>query len=131
MGQSEMTDKEKNDLSSVFETSNVQWKSLDYVLGWFWKATEMCLKHTSRCAFVSTNSICQGQQVAAFWTEALNTGLKINFARTSFKWKNLAKNNAGVTVVVIGLSTSSAGCRLYEENPDGQPLERRVEFIGP
>jgi hypothetical protein len=104
---------------------------LDYVLGWFWKAAQMCLSHTTRCAFVATNSICQGQQVPTFWAAALGTGLRINFARTSFKWKNLAKNNATVTVVVVGLATDVAGSRLYEENVDGPPLERRVDFIGP
>jgi hypothetical protein len=131
LGQSEMTDKEKDDLSVVFATTNLQWKLLDYVLGWFWKAAQMCLSHTTRCAFVATNSICQGQQVPVFWSVALNMGLRIHFARTSFKWKNLAKNNAMVTVVVIGLATDVTGSRLYEENTDGQPLERRVDFIGP
>jgi hypothetical protein len=131
LGQSEMTDKEKDDLSAVFATTDIEWKMLDYVLGWFWKAAQMCLSHTTRCAFVATNSICQGQQVPTFWTAALGTGLRIHFARTSFKWKNLAKNNAGVTVIVVGLANDVAGSRLYEESTDGSPLERRVDFIGP
>jgi len=131
LGQSEMSDREKDDLSAVFDGTEIQWKLLDYVLGWFWKATRMCLLHATRCAFVATNSICQGQQVPAFWAAALNEGVRIHFARTSFKWKNLAKNNAGVTVVVVGLATDVAGGRLYEENADGPPLERRVGFIGP
>ena len=131
LGQSEMSDREKDDLSAVFASTDIQWKLLDYVLGWFWKAGQLCLSHSTRCAFVSTNSVCQGQQVSAFWAEAMGKGLRIHFARTSFKWKNLAKNNAGVTVVVIGLSTDSAGCRLYEESVDAPPQERRVNFIGP
>ena len=131
LGQSEMTDKEKDDLSVVFATTDIQWKLLDYVLGWFWKAAQMCLSHTTRCAFVATNSICQGQQVPTFWSIALGTGLRIHFARTSFKWKNLAKNNAAVIVVVVGLAKDVVGGRLYEENTNGPPLERRVDFIGP
>ena len=131
LGQSEMTEQEKDDLSVVFAGTDIQWKVLDYVLGWFWKAAEMCLLHSTRCAFVSTNSICQGQQVSAFWESALGKGLRIDFARTSFKWKNLAKNNAGVTVVVIGLSTKAGECKLYEEGAEGGPLERRVGVIGP
>ena len=119
LGQSEMTDKEKNDLWAVFATTDIQWKLLDYVLGWFWKAAQICLSHTTHCAFVATNSICQGQQVPTFWSVALGTELRIHFARTSFKWKNLAKNNAGVTVVVVGLAKDIAGSRLYEENTDG------------
>jgi len=131
LGQSEMTDREKNDLSMVFNGTAIQWKSLDYVLGWFWKAAQMCLSHGTNCAFVATNSICQGQQVPAFWPAALGERLRIHFARTSFKWKNLAKNNAGVTVVVVGLAADAAGSRLYEEDPHGAPLERQVGFIGP
>ncbi|MBH2015700.1 MAG: class I SAM-dependent DNA methyltransferase [Burkholderiales bacterium] len=131
LGQSEMSDSEKSDLEAVFSSTDIQWKSLDYVLGWFWKAGQMCLSHSTHSAFVSTNSICQGQQVPAFWTAALDAGLRIHFARTSFKWRNLAKNNAGVTVVVVGLSTTSNGCRLYEESVDTPPQERRVDFIGP
>ena len=61
----------------------------------------------------------------------MDTRLRINFARTSFKWKNLAKNNAGVTVVVIGLAADTNESRLYEEGADSLPLERRVAFIGP
>lgn len=131
LGQSEMTDNEKADLSAVFATTNIQWKSLDYVLGWFWKAAKMCQLHSTQCAFVSTNSICQGQQVPAFWPAVLNDGLRIHFARTSFKWKNLARNNAGVTVAVVGLAMGAAGARLYEEGADGTPFERRVDYIGP
>lgn len=131
LGQSEMTDAEKGDLAAVFAGTDIPWKVLDYVLGWFWKAAQMCLRHQSRCAFVATNSICQGQQVPAFWEIALNSGLRIYFARTSFKWKNLAKNNAGVTVVVLGLAVQVTGGRLYEESENATPLERRVDFIGP
>lgn len=131
LGQSEMTEAEKNDLSKVFASTDISWKSLDYVLGWFWKAAQMCISHSAECAFVATNSICQGQQVPAFWATALNSGLHIRFARTSFKWKNLAVNNAGVTVVVIGLSSDPSKCRLYEEGNEKKPLERLVDFIGP
>ncbi|MFY1910426.1 class I SAM-dependent DNA methyltransferase [Achromobacter xylosoxidans] len=130
-GQSEMSDKEKSDLSAVFANTGIQWKSLDYVLGWFWKARQMCLSHNTQCAFVSTNSICQGQQVPAFWSFALADGLRIHFARTSFSWKNLATNNATVTVVVVGLATGVNGARLYEEGVEDLPQERRVNFIGP
>jgi hypothetical protein len=131
LGQSEMTDREKNDLAAVFVGTKIEWKLLDYVLGWFWKAAQMCSLYGTRCAFVATNSICQGQQVPAFWGPVLDTGLRIHFARTSFKWKNLAKNNAGVTVVVVGLAVDVVGGRLYEERADGPPSERRVGFIGP
>jgi hypothetical protein len=52
---------------------------------------------------VSTNSIWQGEQVPILWPLMFNTGNKIVFAHTSFKWANLASHNAGVTVVIVGL----------------------------
>jgi hypothetical protein len=56
------------------------------------------------CSFVSTNSICQGQQVPILWPLIFKTGHEIAFAHTSFKWANLASHNAGVTVVIVGIS---------------------------
>jgi N-6 DNA Methylase len=130
-GQSEMSELEKDDLRAVYKNSEIQWKSLDYVLGWFQKALRLCADGKASAAFVATNSICQGQQVAAFWEPYLRSGVKIHFARTSFKWKNLARNNAGVTVVVVGLSFERSIVRLYEESNAEAPIERRAEFIGP
>ncbi|WP_066592559.1 class I SAM-dependent DNA methyltransferase [Sphingomonas pruni] len=130
-GQSEMSDREKTDLQLVFAGSDAQWKSLDYVSGWFQKALSVCASTGAECAFVATNSFCQGQQVPAFWKAALAKGVRIHFARTSFKWKNLARNNAGVTVVVVGLSFSQGDGRLFEESGLEAPFERRVETIGP
>jgi hypothetical protein len=130
-GYSEMSDREKDDLQAVFENTKIHWKSLDYVLGWFQKALALCADAKTNCAFVATNSICQGQQVSAFWEQCLSSGVKIHFARTSFKWKNLARNNAGVTVVVVGLSFQNHVARLYEEIDSGQPTERKVDYIGP
>ena len=130
-GQSEMSEREKDDLSAVFQHTEVSWKSLDYVFGWFKKALDACLDGSTSCAFVATNSVCQGQQVPAFWESALQTGAKIHFARTSFRWANLAKNNAGVTVVVVGLSSQSSKARLYVEDGKSGPFERVVDVIGP
>ncbi|MEA3011429.1 MAG: hypothetical protein QOJ91_3121, partial [Sphingomonadales bacterium] len=130
-GQSEMSDREKADLREAFAGTSADWKSLDYVLGWFQKAIEMGRQNIGGCAFVTTNSVCQGQQVPAFWRHALSTGVRINFARTSFKWKNLAKNNAGVTVIVVGLSHSNAKPILYEDGDSGPGIGRSVDVIGP
>jgi hypothetical protein len=126
-----MSDTEKDDLSAVFSSTAIQWKSLDYVLGWFWKAREMSVNSGSCAAFVATNSICQGQQVPAFWKYALDGHFDISFARTSFKWKNLATKNATVTVVVVGMCVRPTNIRLYDEIEGQDPVERRVSFIGP
>ena len=130
-GQSEMSDREKDDLLAVFSGTNVAWKSLDYVLGWFQKAANMCVVGSTDCAFVATNSICQGQQVSGFWKPTFMSGIKIHFARTSFKWKNLARNNAAVTVVVVGMSSRIQKPRMFSEAEGESPLERRVDLIGP
>lgn len=92
-------------------------KTLDYIAAWFWKGAKYIKGTKSRYAFVTTNSISQGEQVAMLWKPILDLGLIINFARTSFKWSNNAKNNAAVICVVIGVSNNNNGaCKLYNEN---------------
>ena len=103
-GLSSQTAEQKYDLKSLFENHTKYWKSFDYVMGWFWKAHEYMQRQPSKAAFVSTNSICQGQQVPMFWPLVLSRDSEIFFAHSSFRWSNLAANNAGVTVVIIGMS---------------------------
>lgn len=99
---------QKEDLQLVFEG----WKRvgcLDYIMCWFRKGIEYMKNGSVYSAFVATNSITQGEQVAAFWPYALNLGVEIVFAYASFKWENNAKHNAGVTCVIIGLGMSGNG----------------------
>jgi hypothetical protein len=103
-GAREQTAGQKDDLRSVFESGNDGWKSLDYVCAWVMKAAEYGTKCPMASAFVTTNSICQGQHVPILWPRIFSTGQEIVFAHTSFKWANLASNNAGVTVVIVGIS---------------------------
>jgi hypothetical protein len=95
---------QKLDLKGVFESRTNAWKSLDYVAAWFMKAADYSIHTATKSAFVSTNSICQGEQVPILWPLIFQTGNEIDFAYTSFKWANLASNKAGVTVVIVGLS---------------------------
>ncbi len=105
---------QKDDLRAIFDHRCKTWKSLDYVAGWFMKAADYGLHSPSSAAFVSTNSICQGQQVPILWPLVFGTGSQITFAHTSFKWANLASHNAGVTVVIVGVSAQSkTPRRLY------------------
>lgn len=130
-GGTEQDADQKSDMRSVFEGITKNWKSLDYISGWFIKAAEYA-KHTeSACAFVSTNSICQGEQVARLWPLIFQQGQTISFAYTSFKWANLAAYNAGVTVIVVGLRRFCEKPTLYEVNGDGKVSARTVESIGP
>lgn len=81
-------------------------------------------------AFVSTNSICQGLQVPILWPAIFNTGHQIVFAHTSFKWTNLASNNAGVTVAIVGISSTPQPIkRLFSVSEDGSVQERQVDYI--
>lgn len=105
---------QKADLGALFDGRVKNWKSLDYVAGWFLKAADYGTRTPSSAAFVATNSICQGQHVSTLWPGIFATGNAITFAHTSFKWANLASHNAGVTVVIVGISTKPSPMRrLY------------------
>ena len=106
-GNADQTKAQKIDIRGCFENTSLNWKSLDYICGWFWKAALYSISTKTHFAFVSTNSICQGQNIAYFWKELLVIGLTINFAHRSFRWKNLATENATVTVVIVGCSRNT------------------------
>ena len=104
LGSTWQSAEQKDDLKAIFDRRCKSWKSLDYVAGWFMKAADYGTHTHTVAAFVSTNSICQGQQVPILWPLIFGTGHEITFAHTSFKWANLASHNAGVTVVIVGIS---------------------------
>ena len=121
---------QKSDLEAIFEGRTKSWKSLDYVAGWFMKAADYCMRTNAAAAFVSTNSICQGQHVPILWPLIFATGHEIAFAHTSFKWANLASHNAGVTVVIVGISNHAGKSRrLFSIANDGCNLAKEVENI--
>lgn len=123
------SDDQKSDLRTIFE-GRTNWKSLDYVAGWFMKAADYGTQTNAEAAFVATNSICQGEQVPILWRLIFSTGHEIAFAHTSFKWANLASYNAGVTVAIVGLSRRAAGPRLlFSSGEDGRATVREVEHI--
>jgi len=93
---------QKADLERVFE-GHEDYKDSDYVCCWFIKAAQFVARKKAKYAFVATNSICQGEQIAYLWPRVFQHGLEIDFAYTSFKWSNFAKNNAGVTCVIVGV----------------------------
>jgi type I restriction-modification system DNA methylase subunit len=104
---SSMQDKEqKEDMQLIFKRFK-NYKNLDYIACWFKKGTDFINGYNSKLAFVTTNSITQGEQVGYFWPYVFNKRIKINFAHTSFKWTNNAKSKAGVTVSIIGLSNAT------------------------
>jgi len=114
---------QKADLEAVFAKHTKNWKSPDFVAGWFMKAAEYGTQTNAAAAFVSTNSICQGQQVPILWPAIFSTGHEIAFAYTSFKWANLASHNAGVTVVIVGIKNNPGLTRrLYAVSTDSDQL---------
>ena len=123
---------QREDLRGIFEGRTKKWKSLDYVSGWFMKCADYGLRTDAAAALVSTNSICQGRQVDTLWSQILATGHEIAFAHTSFKWANLASHNAGVTVVIVGMSNRANRKRwLFSTSNDGETIAREVDHINP
>lgn len=105
---------QKEDLRLIFQED---YKSMDYIAAWFYKGAKFIREINAKCAFVSTNSICQGEQVFLIWHRIFEQNIEIGFARTSFKWKNNAKANAGVTVIIVGLrNISNSRKYIFNEN---------------
>jgi len=101
-GNARKTSEQKEDLQILLNNKFEKWGLLDYVCGWFVKAFEFAKVTPCKFAFVATNSVAQGQHVSNFWKPLFDGGLRFFFGIRSFKWSNLAANDAGVTVVVIG-----------------------------
>ena len=121
---------QKDDLKAIFDHRCKNWKSLDYVAGWFMKAADYGTQTKATAAFVSTNSICQGQQVPILWPLIFASGHQIAFAHASFKWANLASHNAGVTVAIVGVASGTAKShRLFSIGNDGNLTVKEVEHI--
>jgi hypothetical protein len=130
LGSTWQDDEQKGDLKAIFDHRTKSWKSLDYVAGWFMKAADYGMQTNAAAAFVSTNSICQGQQVPILWPLIFTTGHQITFAHTSFKWANLASNKAGVTVAIVGISNQPRAVRrIFSLANNGEVQVKDVEHI--
>ena len=117
VGYSNQTKEQKEDIEALF-AGNKRAGKLDFVAGWYRKAFSL-VKHTViRSAFVSTNSICQGEQASTLWQPLMNDGLTINFAYRTFKWMNEARGQAAVHCVIVGFSYGDSGGEklLYNES---------------
>ena len=128
-GTKNQTASQKSDMSFVFSKYSASYKVLDYVSAWFIKGAEYLAEEKGAVAFVSTNSVCQGNQVPVLWPLIKQTGAFIMFAHTSFKWANLAAHNAGVTVIVVGLTRNvDVERRLFYQQGD-EVMEKRTHNI--
>ena len=130
LGSTLQSEEQKADLAAIFSHRTNHWKSLDYVAGWFMKAADYGMSTKSAAAFVSTNSICQGQQVPILWPLIFAANHEIAFAHTSFKWANLASFNAGVTVAIVSIAIDASSIRrLFSESENGEPIMQQVSNI--
>ena len=106
LGSSMQSKDQKADMSLSFDGIK-GYKNLDYIACWFLIGSKYIQNANAQLAFVSTNSISQGEQVAMLWPHILSMNLELSFAHQSFKWTNSAKGNAGVTCVVLGIRNTS------------------------
>lgn len=130
-------EKQKEDLDIIFNGSKGV-GVLDYVCAWYIKAAKYLIdfqiNDSIKCAFVSTNSIAQGEQVGVLWGELYyKYKIKIHFAHRTFKWGNEAKGNAAVHVIIIGFSNFDVSEKLlYEyQNINDDPHEHKTKNINP
>jgi len=101
----------KEDMDFIFNSiGNLQ--RLDYISCWFEKGSAYIIGNNAALAFVTTNSICQGEQVALLWPRIFSKGLEIGFVHTSFKWGNNAKGSAGVYCNIIALKNKSSSMKF-------------------
>jgi type I restriction-modification system DNA methylase subunit len=133
VGQQLQNNVQKTDMNNIFESiegSGV----LDYVAAWYLKASQYILNSKTRVAFVSTNSVSQGEQVGILWNLLFGKfQIKIHFAHRTFKWGNEAKGNAAVHVVIIGFANYDLTEKLIFEYEDikGLPHATKVRNINP
>ena len=106
---------QKEDMKVVFKELK-KFKDLDYIACWFYKGAKYIKEINSQLGFVTTNSISQGTQIGILWPNIFKLNIEIQFAHTSFKWKNNAKGNAGITVAIIGLSNNISKNKVIYSN---------------
>lgn len=118
LGKNEQDSTQKEDLLLVFGAKHKGLRNMDYVSGWYKKAAEYITKTSIRCAFVSTNSITQGEQVPLLWKTLFAEGLHFDFAYRTFQWDSEANIKAHVHCIIIGFSLAPNSCpkKLYMHN---------------
>ena len=133
IGSKLLNSNQRKEMETIF--SNVKnGKVLDYVTAWYLKASKYIQGTNIKVAFVSTNSIVQGEQVGILWKELFtNYGIKIHFAHQTFNWSNEAKNNATVSVIIIGFASfDTTNKKIFEyENIKAEAHEKIVKNITP
>lgn len=129
IGARNQTKDQKAEVMEVFHGSK-NCGNVDYVAGWFMRAAEYIGDRPIRCAFVSTNSVCQGEQVANIWKPIYELGVRIDFAHDTFRWNSEATDEAHVFCVIVGFSKLGGTKTLFHhENPDAEASVRHPENL--
>jgi hypothetical protein len=126
-----MSVSQKNDVLNIF---GEKWKNignLDYVGCWYKKAIDFIEGTDTRCTFVSTNSICQGEQVANLWKPLFNKDIHIDFAYRTFRWDSESESKAHVHCVIVGFSANNKKCESHEKTIfDGDKIIKAKNING-
>lgn len=118
LGARNQSKEQKAELLEVFDGAKNA-GNIDYCGAWYMKAARFTQGKRTRCALVSTNSICQGEQVANLWKPLHDTGIHIDFAHNTFRWDNEAADKAHVFCVIVGFSREAGNKTLfYHATPD-------------
>jgi len=123
---------QKEDMKFLFEGVKGA-GSLDFVTAWYLKAAHYISNSETKAAFVSTNSISQGEQVGILWSELFKYGINIHFAHRTFKWNNEAKGNAAVHVVIIGFGVRKIKNKTiyFYDDLKSEPKKIQAKSINP
>lgn len=129
IGARNQTKDQKTEVMEVFHGSK-NCGNVDYVAGWYMRAAEYIGNRPIRCAFVSTNSVCQGEQVASIWKPIYELGVRIDFAHDTFRWNSEATDEAHVFCVIVGFSKLGGTKTLFHhESPDADASVRHPENL--
>ena len=118
-GQSVRVKEQSEEMSLIWGKGEIETK-LDYVICWYKKAADLMKGTKIKAAFVSTNSICQGESVPTFWKKMIDSGTVINFAYKPFVWTSEAADKAVVHCVIVGFSIGETGEAKYIFDESGR-----------
>jgi hypothetical protein len=128
LGYARQDAEQKKDMDITFVGVR-DYKKLDYISCWFYRASTYIQHTTAKYAFVTTNSVTQGEQVALLWPLIFAKNQEISFAHLSFKWTNNAKGNAGVTVVIIGIRNIDEAEKYLYNQEYRQPVKNINPYL--
>lgn len=128
IGYSNLSADQKEDREAIFGKAG---GTLDYVACWYKKAADYIKGRPIRCAFVSTNSICQGQQVEPLWEPLFADGIHIDFAHQTFVWDSQADDQAHVHVVIVGFSRENVSPKLLFSGNEKRQVDNINAYLAP